>query len=184
MTEKINLDHMLSLPPGHVIDAIPPGERSKYYLRGASLGGLALNAAHGVNHVSPRPDLYIHVATDPTDEGYQYARSHAAMLAHAGTYPGHISVEELDELATLAGRKSMGLPNPPGIVFGLARDRHQLVQHPVTRQPAIGYAVPFADIDPYSQRALSELWRVDVSNLPPTPGVVRQIPEGPPPDIF
>lgn len=41
--------------------------------------------------------------------------------------------------------------------------------------------VPFADIDPHSQEALSSMFGIDVATLPPTPGV--QGPDFPPPEM-
>lgn len=180
----IDPDQMLSLPAGHVIDAIPADKREGYYFRGASVGALALNLAYGVNRVNPRDDMYMHVATGPADKSHSYARGHAEMLARGGTYSNHMTWEELAELATLAGHEGQTLQTTPGIVLGFAHDQHPLVQHPRTVLDVVGHAVPFADIDPYSREALSELWGIDLAALPPTPDVFRPIPEAPPIDVF
>ena len=52
--------------------------------------------------------------------------------------------------------------------------------HPDTWAWAINQEVPFVGIDPYSQEALSELFGVDVTALPFTPGAQRPNLEDPP----
>ena len=173
--EGFNPEPLFHFPVGHVIDAIPAGERHKYLLRGASVGALALNLAHGVNRVNPRDDLFMHVTLDAAPKGYDYARSHAEGIARGGGYPGHFDFAEIAELAAFTGRQ--GFHYTPGIVYGLPRDPALLVRHPITFYPVVGSEVPFNTLDPYSQTVLSTITGVDVANLPLTPGASRPIPE-------
>jgi hypothetical protein len=170
-----NAEPLFNFSKGTVIDAIPASERDKYYLRGASIGGLALNLAHGVNRVNMRDDLYMHVTYGPSGEGHEYAYGHADMLSRGGAYHGHFSLEEAEMLAGLTGRT--GVHAVPAIVFGIPRANHELVRHPANFQLVIGAEVPFSDIDPHSQAMLSAITGVDVANLPLTPGATRPTPE-------
>jgi hypothetical protein len=174
-SQRFNFDAMLALPHGTVIDAIPAGERAAYYLRGASVGALALNVAFGVNRINPRDDLYMHVAVEPTAESHRYAYQHAEALATQGVYPDHMSREELAQLAAIAGRPY--LATTPGIVYGLPRGNHELVTHPSSFQPVVAGEVPLSGLDPHSQAALSELFGMDVATLPIIPGATRPLPE-------
>ncbi|HSX34246.1 MAG TPA: hypothetical protein VLF62_01205 [Candidatus Saccharimonadales bacterium] len=169
-----NPEPLFNLPRGTVIDFIPPAERANYYLRGASLGALALNLAHGVNRVNPRDDFFMHVVAKRTDNDHAYAHGHAYMLSRGGLYQGHFNQGEAEELAAMTGRT--GVHAVPGIIIGFPRATTELVTPPVNFHPVIGNEVPFSGIDPYSQIAISALLGVDVANMPLTPGVTRPIP--------
>jgi hypothetical protein len=169
----LNLEPLFHFPSGTVIDAIPPAERHKYYLRGASVGALALNVVYGINRVNPRDDLFMHVTTEPTDASHGYAQDHAHSLSRGGASRGHFSIEEGLELAELTGRS--GIQPTPGIIIGFPRATTELVTHPESFQPVVGHEVPFSGIDPQSQTMLSVLTGVDVAKLPLTPGMSRPV---------
>jgi hypothetical protein len=174
---QISFDTMLDMPRGQVIDKIPPAEHTNYYLRGASLGSLALNLAHGVNRINIRNDLEMYVADSTRDpEGHDLVRIHAEALAQDGL-PQHFNSAERELLSEITARQ---VEHTPAIILGVRRDRVEL-QKSSFGAPIIRQQVSFADIDPYSQAELSRIFGVDVANLPLTPEAKG--PEFPPPGL-
>jgi len=163
---KISLDRLLAMPQGTVVEPIPPAERNKNYLRGASLGTLAVNLANGVNRINPRNDLLMHVAPDPGPDAYAYTRIHAGALAQSGL-PHHFNDAERTELSRIVGRY---VGYAPAIVLGIPRDNPRLEFAPNENGLVIANEVTFGDLDPDSQKAMSDIFGLDVSQLPHTPG--------------
>ena len=159
----IRLDALLDMPAGTVIDPIPADRRGDYFLRGASLGRLALHLIRGLDRVNPNDDLYMHVGMGSGDEGYEVAAGFARQMSER-TWPDHFTAEDRDLLSEYGGRT---VCDSPAIILGLPRrdyGRH-LVRHPDSYDWAIAEVVRFRDIDSYSQAAISQLFEVDLSQI-------------------
>jgi hypothetical protein len=164
---KIQFDKLLGMQRGTVVEPIPSAEHDKHYLRGASLGTLAINLAYGVNRVNPRNNLRMHVAPVADGDSYQYTRNHARALAEYGL-PHHFNDEERAVLSELVGRY---VDHAPAIIFGIPKDNENVQFVPNTSHGLIvANEVTFGDLDPHSQEAMSEIFGVDVASLPCTPG--------------
>lgn len=178
MSFGISFDKMLAAPHCTVIDAIPPAEWGNYHIRAASVGTLAINLAHGVNRINARNNLIMYVTAQGADaedtrKSHRLTEIHADALARTGLAQ-HFNDDERAELSRLTGQ---AVEFAPAIILGIRPDRVELSANQFS-EPIIRTQVSFGDIDPYSQAELSEIFGVDVSALPLTPGA--QGPDFPP----
>jgi hypothetical protein len=181
---QISYDKMLAMPRGTVLEPLPYDANylGQLYVRGASLGSLAINLAHGVNRINVRNDLVMFIGSPQTEDeailrSYRVAAGHARGLAARGL-PQHFNEAERAELSRLTGRT---VEYAPAIVLGIQPEGLPLHEG-ATGEPLLRTQVPFQAVDPHSQAVLSEVFGVDVSQLPLTPGA--QGPDFPKPTLY
>ena len=147
----VRVDTLLTIPSHLVLHPLPKDERfDKYLYRGVKIGRLALNLIEGKG-INSADDMYMHITHSYPDAAF-FAESHSKSV-----YP---TQEALDFYRITGSTR----PFFPKMVLGIDRKyEDNLVLHPVTESLVIAQEVPFADIDPYSQTLLGDLFEVDLS---------------------